>query len=320
MGHGEDGKASAGVWGAAAGGKNPRESRRDSQPSPAGSPSGSGGVGDTPVHRPHGRGFRGASGGPAELDIGTDAGSSVVITPQEAARRRAAAAQERREEALRRAERLPEGWIVDEWLPSIGLPQLAPSFTRARVRPPDLLRLDEGKLEREPRALDGRGSGDAVPVGSPTSVLSSTSAGGLGVSNPLHRRSILAGVRFLAQSGFDIEGQIAQMRHLRWNPVPRFPSRLEAWTNENCVDWLCSSLGIDPAKQPGRVNRLRQSGLHGGLLFRRRPFADSSGDILSAFGLSRDTARPALVARVVSSLEGLDSGGAAHAARLGAAA
>jgi len=99
--------------------------------------------------------------------------------------------------------------------------------------------------------------------------------------------------------------------------VPRFPSRLEAWTNENVVDWLCGSLRIDPGKNPSRITALRQSGLHGALLFRRRPFSDSADEILLAFGLARDTAKPALVRKIVAALDGLDSGGAAHAARLG---
>jgi len=134
--------------------------------------------GGRPGHR-----FRGASGGTRDLDFGTDAGSSVAISPAEAARRRKAAALERREEALRRAEALPRGWLVEEWLPSIGLPQLAAVFSRGGVLAPGLLQLDEKSLS------GGGGEG-----------------GGLGIADPLHRRSVLSGVRFLVQSGFDVEG------------------------------------------------------------------------------------------------------------------
>jgi len=64
--------------------------------------------------------------------------------------------------------------MIDEWLPSIGLPQLAPKLREARIRPIDLVSLDDSLIRR--------------PV----------AAGGLGISNELVRRSILSAVRFLA--------------------------------------------------------------------------------------------------------------------------
>jgi hypothetical protein len=189
---------------------------------------------------------------------------------------------ERRAAMLERASRLPESWVWTVWLPQVGLPQLTALFERARVSPISLLDMT---------TLD--------------------SFAALGVDSKWHQRSLRAGVKFLRRHAMDIKGEIAELRRERWVPRPTLPDHLPSWTNREVVSWLQLHLPLDPDRHGRQLSKLRESGLHGALLFSRRPF--QVDDILQGFGLTRTTARGALLERIEEELETLAKRGVSAA-------
>jgi len=244
----------------------------------------------------------GAGGGTLESLLGTADGESVVYeaadddaedralraaraaTRQHEGGAEAAARAEAELQLRQRLESLPHDWVWTVWLPQVGLPQLEGAFAAAGVTP---LRLA------------------AMHSHSDFSVL--------GVRSAFQRRSLRAGVAFLRRHGFDVRGQIAELRRERWVPRPALPDHLPAWTNRDVVAWLRQTIPLHPDKHGRQLERLCRNGLHGALLFRRKPFRPD--DVIAGFGLTRASARPALVGRIERSLDALRATGASASIR-----
>jgi hypothetical protein len=125
-------------------------------------------------------------------------------------------------------------------------------------------------------------------------------------------------VHFLRRHHFDLKGEIAELRREKWLPRPVLPDHLPAWTNREVVAWLRTSLPLDQEQHARQIEKLRMSGLHGALLFSRRPF--NPDDILAGFGLNRSSARGALVSRIAVEMAALGHSGASAAVNARSAA